>query len=243
MMGLHLSQQASCLYEEIAEMYAEWFKYKLNRKRRSDALRGLMTSISDDLFSAVMNVVDGVSAPDVDTEVYFEPAVPVYPLVNLSWIPGGADWSRATTEADAVEPWRTWCLTDPASHPYNTCFRARNVDFLPFAPTGMKSHVVEPAVVDGLDLTEPRATLERLRMAMESLLPTHFSAQTPRIRMGPDGVSVSCSPRDIDSSMDLLASAAYYRVEPIYTLIRKLELICELFDLLIYPERSMPAVN
>ncbi|GMF38006.1 unnamed protein product [Phytophthora fragariaefolia] len=104
MMGLHPSQQTSSSYEEIPEMYAEWFKYKLNRKRRSDALRGLMTSISDGLFSAVMKVVDGVPAPDVDAEVYFEPSVPVYPLVNLSWIPGGADWSRAATEVDAVEP-------------------------------------------------------------------------------------------------------------------------------------------
>ncbi|GMF57292.1 unnamed protein product [Phytophthora fragariaefolia] len=154
MMELHPSQQASSSYEEIAEMYAKWSKYKLNRKRRSDALRGRMTTISDNLFSAVMKVVDGVPAPDVDAEVYFEPSVPVYPLVNLSWIPGGADWSQAATEVDAVEPWRTWWLTDPASHPYNTCFRARNVDFLPFAPTGVESHVVEAAVVDDVDLTE-----------------------------------------------------------------------------------------
>ncbi|GMF27069.1 unnamed protein product [Phytophthora fragariaefolia] len=95
-----------------------------------------------------------LAAPDVDAEVYFEPSVPVYPLVNLSWIPGGADWSRAATEVDAVEPWRTWWLTDPTSHPYNTCFRDRNVDFLPFAPSGMESHVVEAAVVDDVDLTE-----------------------------------------------------------------------------------------
>ncbi|GMF45639.1 unnamed protein product [Phytophthora fragariaefolia] len=122
MMGLHPSQQASCSYEEIAEMYAEWFKYKLNRKRRSDTLRGLMTSISDGMFSAVMKVVDGVPAPDVDAEVYFEPSVPVYSLVNLSWIPGGADWSRAATEVDTVEPWRTWWLTDPASHPVQHLF-------------------------------------------------------------------------------------------------------------------------
>ncbi|GMF53891.1 unnamed protein product [Phytophthora fragariaefolia] len=84
MMGLHPSQQASSSYEGIAAMYTEWSKYKLNRKRRSDALRGLMTTISDNLFSAVMKVVDGVPAPDVDAEVYFEPSVPVYPLVNLS---------------------------------------------------------------------------------------------------------------------------------------------------------------
>ncbi|GMF32057.1 unnamed protein product [Phytophthora fragariaefolia] len=263
MMGLHPRQQASSSYEEIAEMYAEWSKYKLNRKRRSDALRGLMISISDNLFSAVMKVVDGVPAPDVDAEVYFEPSVPVYPLVNLSWIPGGADWSRAATEVDAVEPWRTWWLTDPASHPYNTCVRARNVDFLPFAPAGMESHVVEAAVVDDVDLTEsdpPIRSFSVLLCANRSVVhifegcgpgelgwSASNSAATARharatqddhgespsdSRFGsdswspgpnepadrgladsaghasPDRASASRSPRDIDSAMDLLASAA-----------------------------------
>ncbi|GMF52173.1 unnamed protein product [Phytophthora fragariaefolia] len=261
MMGLHPSQQASSSYEGIAEMYTEWSKYKLNRKRRSDALRDLMTTISDNLFSAVMKVVDGVPAPDVDAEVYFEPSEPVYPLANLSWIPGGADWSQAGTEVDAVEPWRTWWLTDPASHPYNTCFRARNVDFLPFAPTGVESHVVEAAVVDDVDLTESDPPIRSSSAPLCANLsgihifegcgpgelgwPASYSAATARHaravqddhgespsdslfgpdspdpnesagrgltdsagRASPDRASASRSPRDIDSAMDLLASAA-----------------------------------
>ncbi|GMG18242.1 unnamed protein product [Phytophthora fragariaefolia] len=219
MMGLHPSQQASSSYEEIAELYAEWSKYKLNRKRR------------------------------------------IYPLVNLSWIPGGADWSRAATDVDAVEPWRTWWLSDPASHPYNTCFRARNVDFLPFAPTGVESLVVEAAVVDEVDLTDSdppirssnvppcvnrsgihifegcgpgelgwsasdsAATVRHARATQddhgESPSDSLFGPDSPDPngsagrgladsagRASPDRASASRPPRDIDSAMDLLASAA-----------------------------------
>ncbi|GMG17010.1 unnamed protein product [Phytophthora fragariaefolia] len=155
MMGLHPSQQASRSYEEIADMYAEWFQYKLCRKRRSDALRSLMATISDDLYSAVVKSIGGVPAPDVDAELYFEPSVPVYLLVNLSWIPGRSDWCQAVSEVDSTESWRTWWLTDPARHPYNACFRARNVDFLPFAPPGVYPNIVEAAVEDDVDLTEP----------------------------------------------------------------------------------------
>ncbi|GMF49034.1 unnamed protein product [Phytophthora fragariaefolia] len=155
MMGLHPSWQASRSYEEIADMYTEWFRYKLCRKRRSDALRSLMATISDDLYSAVVKSIGGVPAPDVDAELYFEPSVPVYPLVNLSWIPGGSDWCKAVSEVDSAVPWRTGWLTDPARHPYNACFRAGNVDFLPFAPPGVDPNIVEAAVEDDVDLTEP----------------------------------------------------------------------------------------
>ncbi|GMF33092.1 unnamed protein product [Phytophthora fragariaefolia] len=155
MMGLHPSPQASRPYEEIADMYAEWFQYKLCRKRRSEALRSLMATISDDLYSAVVKSIGGVPAPDVDAELYFEPSVPVYPLVNLSWIPGGCDWCQAVSEVDSAEPWRTWWLTVPARHPYNACFWARNVDFLPFAPPGVDPNIVKAAVEDAVDLTEP----------------------------------------------------------------------------------------
>ncbi|GMF47921.1 unnamed protein product [Phytophthora fragariaefolia] len=155
MMGLHPSRQGSRSYEEIADMYTEWFRYKLCRKRRSDALRSLMATISDDLYSAVVKSIGGVPAPDVDAELYFEPSVPLNPLVNLSWIPGGSDWCQAVSEVDSPEPWSTWWLTDPARYPYNACFRARNVDFLPFAPTGVDPNVVEAAVENDVDLAEP----------------------------------------------------------------------------------------
>ncbi|GMF40594.1 unnamed protein product [Phytophthora fragariaefolia] len=43
----------------------------------------------------------------------------------------------------------------PGSPSYNACFRARNVDFLPIAPSGVDPNVVEAAVEDDVDLTEP----------------------------------------------------------------------------------------
>ncbi|GMF40592.1 unnamed protein product [Phytophthora fragariaefolia] len=57
MMGLHPSQQASHSYEEIADMHVECFQYMLSRKRRSDALRSLMVTVSDDLYLAVVNTI------------------------------------------------------------------------------------------------------------------------------------------------------------------------------------------
>ncbi|GMF59080.1 unnamed protein product [Phytophthora fragariaefolia] len=118
-----------------------------------------MVTISDDLYSVVVKSIDGVPAPDVDAELYFEPSVPVYPLVNLSWIPGGSDWCQAVSEVESAEPWRTWWLTDPACHPFNACFRVRNVDFLPFAHPGVDPNIVEAAVEDDVDRTEPESPI------------------------------------------------------------------------------------
>ncbi|KAG2771480.1 hypothetical protein PC129_g16012 [Phytophthora cactorum] len=47
-----------------------------------------------------------------------------------------------------------------AAHPYNTCFRARNVDFMVFAPrgmdpSGMDPRVMEDAIQEVFDLAEP----------------------------------------------------------------------------------------
>ncbi|GMG17276.1 unnamed protein product [Phytophthora fragariaefolia] len=212
MMGLHPSQQASSSYEEIAEMYAEWSKYKLNRKRRSDVLRGLMTSISDNLFSAVMKVVDGVPAPDVDAEVYIEPSVPVYPLVNLSWIRGGADWSRAAAEVDVVEP-----CSDPP-------IRSSSA---PLCANRSGIHIVGGCGPGELSwsASDSAATARHARATQddhgESPSDSLFGPDSPdpngsagrgladsARRASPDRASASRSPRDIDSAMDLLASAA-----------------------------------
>ncbi|GMF48256.1 unnamed protein product [Phytophthora fragariaefolia] len=180
MTGLHSSQQACHSYEEIAEMYAEWFKYKLNRKRRSDALRGHMTSVSDDLFSAVMKMVDGMPAPGVAVELYFEPSVPVYPLVNLSWIPGGADWRPAAPEVDAVEPWPG----DSAA----TVHHARG------APDGPGDSPSDSHF--GPDSPDPNG-------------PTNQGPDDSTERASQARGSASRSPRDIDSAIDLLADAAF----------------------------------
>ncbi|KAE9271549.1 hypothetical protein PR003_g30476, partial [Phytophthora rubi] len=129
MVGLHPLYHEGSTYDEVAELHTLWLQYRLARKRRSDALRALMTVLTEDLYSAVMKMLNGLAAPEADAELFFESSVPFYPLVNLSWIPSGKDWCDAAASVDRFETWRTWWLTDPAEHPYNTCFRTRNLEF------------------------------------------------------------------------------------------------------------------
>ncbi|KAE8973868.1 hypothetical protein PR002_g26072 [Phytophthora rubi] len=155
MMGLHPAYHEGLTYDEVAEMHALWVQYRLARKRRSDALRALMSFLTDDLYSAVMKNLNGLAAPEADAELFFEPSVPFYPLVNLSWIPSGRDWCGAAESVDRFGQWRTWWLTDPAEYPFNTCFRTRNLEFQVFASKGVDPRIVEDAVEDDVDLDEP----------------------------------------------------------------------------------------
>ncbi|KAE9314090.1 hypothetical protein PF008_g19559 [Phytophthora fragariae] len=155
MMGLHPAYHEGSTYDEVAELHTIWLQYRLVRKRRSDALRALMTVLTEDLYSAAMKMLNGLAAPEADAELFFEPSVPFYPLVNLSWIPSGKDWCDAAASVDRFETWRTWWLTDPAEHPYNTCFRTRNLEFQVFASKGVDPRIVEDSVDDDVDLDEP----------------------------------------------------------------------------------------
>ncbi|KAE8908038.1 hypothetical protein PF010_g22308 [Phytophthora fragariae] len=155
MMGLHQAYHEGSTYDEVAELHTFWLQYRLARKRRSDALRALMTVLTEDLYSAVMKMLNGLAAPEADAELFFEPSVPFYPLVNLSWIPSGKDWCDAAASVDRFETWRTWWLTDPAEHPYNICFRTRNLEFQVFASKGVDPRIVEDSVEDDVDLDEP----------------------------------------------------------------------------------------
>ncbi|KAE9354704.1 hypothetical protein PR003_g3229 [Phytophthora rubi] len=79
MMGLHPAYHEGLTYDELAEMHAFWVQYRLARKRRSDALRALLSFLTDDLYSAVMNTLNGLAAPEADAELFFEPSVPFTP--------------------------------------------------------------------------------------------------------------------------------------------------------------------
>ncbi|KAE9008247.1 hypothetical protein PR001_g16755 [Phytophthora rubi] len=155
MMGLHPAYHDGRTYDEVAEMHALWTQYRPARKRRSDALRALMSFLTDDLSSAVMKKLNGLAAPEADAELFFEPSVPFYTLLNLSWIPSGKDWCGAAESVNRFEAWRTWWLTDPAEHPFNTCFRTRNLEFEVFASKGIDPRIVEDSVEDDVDLDEP----------------------------------------------------------------------------------------
>ncbi|POM67935.1 Hypothetical protein PHPALM_15966 [Phytophthora palmivora] len=99
--------------------------------------------------------IGGLPTPRVDSELYFDPSVPLYPLVNLPWVPDSALWSEEVLAVDHHEPWRAWWLLDPARHPFNTCFRPRNPEFMVFAPHGMDPRVVDESIDDDVDLAEP----------------------------------------------------------------------------------------
>ncbi|KAE9096299.1 hypothetical protein PF006_g23814 [Phytophthora fragariae] len=169
MMGLHPAYHEGSTYDEVAELHALWLQYRLARKRRSDALRALMTVLTEDLYSAAMNILNGLAAPEADAEFFFEPSVPFYPLVNLSWIPSGKDWCDAAASVDRFETWRTWWLTDPAEHPYNTCFRTRNLEFQVFASKGVDPRIVEDSVENDVDLGEPAS----LRISSGARIPVN----------------------------------------------------------------------
>ncbi|POM77876.1 Hypothetical protein PHPALM_4673 [Phytophthora palmivora] len=140
LIGLHPAFDPSIPPDELIAVYNVWTQYRIERKRRGDALRGLMAAASDELYSAVTaQSSGGLPTPRVDTELYFDPAL----------------WSEEVLAVDHHEPWLAWWLLDPARHPFNTCFRPRNPEFMVFAPHGMDPRVVDESIDDDVDLAEP----------------------------------------------------------------------------------------
>ncbi|KAG3030996.1 hypothetical protein PC120_g3405 [Phytophthora cactorum] len=128
LMGLHPDLHTSATPEGLTAMFDHWARYKLARKRRSDALRSLVVSAYDNLYSAATHLLGGQPAPLLDAEVYFDPAVPHYSPINLSWIPSCSDWVQ--------------CAHD-------------GVGFEVFAPHCIDPHFVEDAIEADIDLAEP----------------------------------------------------------------------------------------
>ncbi|KAG3008723.1 hypothetical protein PC120_g16051 [Phytophthora cactorum] len=80
-------------------------------------------------------------------------------------------------------------LYSPATHPYNTCFRAWDVDIMVFAPRGMDPRVVEDAIKENFDFAEPA--------------PFRIAAGRRLSELGPDSDGGS---EDADSADDGLGS-------------------------------------
>ncbi|EGZ13522.1 hypothetical protein PHYSODRAFT_335275 [Phytophthora sojae] len=200
LMGLHPAFHTGLPYHVIAEMYDTWVLYKLARKRRGDALRSLMPILPDDLFTAVMKLLGGLAAPEIDAELFFEPSVPLYPLVNLAWIPAGRDWCAEAESIDDSEPWRAWWLTDPATHPYNTRFRTRNLEFMVFAPAGVDPRLVEDAVDEDVDLDEPAPP------QISSSAPTPVNRAGIHIFQGCEAGELGWAAGDADPASPLIGS-------------------------------------
>ncbi|GMF17644.1 unnamed protein product [Phytophthora fragariaefolia] len=130
-LGLHPDLNPTSSADELALAYQLWQKYRHERKRRSDALRSVFTELYGTLYKAVteFDAASDTPAPQLDSELYFDPSVPFAPLANLPWFPTSADWCEAAFDIDVGEPWRAWWLRVPELHPYNVYFRPRHPGF------------------------------------------------------------------------------------------------------------------
>ncbi|KAG2982050.1 hypothetical protein PC121_g22770 [Phytophthora cactorum] len=72
LMGLHPDLNPSTTPEGLTEMFDLWTRYKLARKRQSDALRCLVISAYDNLYSAATHQLGGQPAPLIDATSFSE---------------------------------------------------------------------------------------------------------------------------------------------------------------------------
>ncbi|GMF39403.1 unnamed protein product [Phytophthora fragariaefolia] len=106
-LGLHPDLNPTSSADELALAYQLWQKYSHERKRRSDALRSVLTELYGTLYKAVteFDATSNTPAPQLDSELYFDPSVPFAPPANLPWFPTSADWCEAAVDVDVGEPW------------------------------------------------------------------------------------------------------------------------------------------
>ncbi|GMF40703.1 unnamed protein product [Phytophthora fragariaefolia] len=106
-LGLHPDLNPTSSADELALAYQLWQKYRHERKRRSDALRSVLTELNGTLYKAVteFDAASNTPAPQLDSELYFDPSVPFAPPANLPWFPTSADWCEAAVDVDVGEPW------------------------------------------------------------------------------------------------------------------------------------------
>ncbi|GMF60119.1 unnamed protein product [Phytophthora fragariaefolia] len=86
------SERTRRIDNEFTALWKSLEDYLLGRKQRSDLLRLTVKVLGDAVVGAANHKIDGLSAPLVDTEVCFDPAIPLCPPVNLPWFPRTADW-------------------------------------------------------------------------------------------------------------------------------------------------------
>ncbi|GMF43577.1 unnamed protein product [Phytophthora fragariaefolia] len=97
-LGLHPDLNPTSSADELALVYQLWQKYSHERKRHSDALRSVLTELYGTLYKAVteFDAASNTPAPQLDSELYFDPSVPFAPPANLPWFPTSADWCELT---------------------------------------------------------------------------------------------------------------------------------------------------
>ncbi|GMF28427.1 unnamed protein product [Phytophthora fragariaefolia] len=153
-----------------------WQKYSHERKRRSDALRSVLTELYGTLYKAVteFDAASNTPEPQLDSELYFDPSVPFEPPANLPWFPTSADWCKSALDIDVGDPWRAWWFRMPELHPYNVDFRPRHPKFPVFGSAES-------------DLSQVQSLVDEDVVLAESAPPTCSpSAPTPPNREGLD---------------------------------------------------------
>ena len=143
---------------DVGILVALWEESSAARKRRRYFLRLAVMSLNNVPNEVVSARIPDGPAPALDTEVYFDPSVPHYPLQSHAWVPSSPDWFAELGGLDSAEPWRVWWITRPAEHPYNTCFRPHHPEFPVFMPAGGAGSEVDSRIVADVDLSEPDTT-------------------------------------------------------------------------------------
>ncbi|GMF56430.1 unnamed protein product [Phytophthora fragariaefolia] len=148
------------LYERmhwlLALAYRLWQKSSHERKRRSDALRSVLTELYGTLYKVgtEFDAAGNTPAPQLDSKLYFDPSEPFAPPANLPWFPTSADWCEAAVDVDVGEPWRAWWLRVPVLHPYNMYFRPRHPGFPVFGSAESDLSLGQRLVDEDVDWAE-----------------------------------------------------------------------------------------
>ncbi|GMF47232.1 unnamed protein product [Phytophthora fragariaefolia] len=155
-LGRHPDLNPASSADELALAYQLWQKYSHERKRRSDALRSVLTELYGTLYKTIteFDAASNTPAPQLDSELYFDPSVPFAPPANLPWFPTRADWSEAAVDINVGELWRAWWLRVPELHPYNMYFRSRHPGFPVFGSAVSDLSHVQRLVDEDVDLAE-----------------------------------------------------------------------------------------
>ena len=140
---------------DVGILVALWEESSAARKRRRYFLRLAVMSLNNVPNEVVSARIPDGPAPALDTEVYFDPSVPHYPLQSHAWVPSSPDWFAELGALDASEPRRVWWLTRPRQHTYSNYSRPQHPEFPVLVPAGVAESDVVSNFIDDVDRTNP----------------------------------------------------------------------------------------
>ena len=128
-MGMHPDKTPSRSTEDLSRIYAAWAEYAAARKRRADLLRIVAKKLNRVFQNAVSVKSSFGPTPLLDPELFFEPSVPMYPIMSYAWVPEDVKWISELEALGHFKPWRGWWMTRSSEHLYNKYFRPCNQGF------------------------------------------------------------------------------------------------------------------